>query len=68
MEGHAAERKKEGLSWFCTEFLGVFCKDFIYLFDRESTRRGMAGRGRGRSGLPMSREPDIGLDSRTVGS
>jgi len=32
----------------------------------ESTSRGKAGRGRSR--LPLSREPNVGLDPRTLGS
>ena len=54
-----------------------FCKknkkDFIYLFDREREReRAQAeravGRGRERSRAPVSRELNMGLDSRTLKS
>ena len=51
----------------------LFCfKDFIYLFDRERERERaqteeIEGRGRERSRLPLSREPDVGLDPRTPG-
>jgi len=31
-------------------------------------RQRESGRGRGRSRLPMSRKPDMGLDPRTLGS
>ena len=47
-----------------------FFKDFIYLFDRETTsKRGNTSRGsgRGRSRLPAE-EPDVGLDPRMLGS
>ena len=53
----------EGI-WF------LFLKDFIYLFDRES-ERAQAGReavGEGEAGPPLSREPDAGLNPRTLGS
>jgi len=37
--------------------------------EREGTQAGqVAGRGRGRSRLPLSKEPDAGLDPRTLGS
>ena len=43
---------------------------FIYLTGRkplrEETQAG--GVGEGESGFPMSREPDVGLDPRTLGS
>ena len=49
-----------------------FFKDFIYLFDRERhSERGnkSRGNGRGKSRLfPLGREPDAGLDPRTLGS
>jgi len=50
-------------------FLGFF-KDFIYLAERETAREGtQAGRVReGEAGFPQSREPDVGLDPRTLGS
>ena len=44
--------------------------NFIYLFDRERSQVGReAGRERGRkAGSPLSREPDAGLNPRTLGS
>ena len=47
-----------------------FLKDFIYLFD---TEREITSRQRGRpreeeAGSLLSREPDVGLDPRTLGS
>ena len=46
-----------------------FKKDFIYVYDRERalTSRGLA-EGEGEAGSPLSREPDVGLDPRTLGS
>ena len=45
-------------------------KDFIYLFDREKPQVDReAGREREReAGSPLSREPDAGLDPRTLRS
>ena len=43
-------------------------KDFIYFFDRQ---RSQVGREAGReeeAGSPQSREPDVGLDPRTLRS
>ena len=47
-----------------------FFKDFMYLFDRQRLQVGReAGRERGKeAGSPLSREPDVGLDPRTLGS
>ena len=54
-----------------------FFKDFIYLFNRErerereraSERRNTSrGSGRGRSRLQVGREPNAGLNPRTLGS
>ena len=47
-----------------------FLKDFIYLFDRERSQvDGEAGREREReAGSLLSREPDAGLDPRTLRS
>ena len=52
---------------------GLFCvcvcfKDFIYLFDkRDRSQVGReAGRERGEAGSLPSREPDAGLDPRTL--
>ena len=51
-------------------YLFFFFKDFIYLFDREKSQvDGEAGREREReAGSPLSREPDAGLDPRTLRS
>ena len=50
----------------------LFFKDFIYLFDRERSQvDGEAGRERERereAGSLLSREPDVGLDPRTLRS
>ncbi|XP_064429851.1 pirin isoform X11 [Mirounga angustirostris] len=46
-------------------------KDFIYLFDRErdsKSRNTSRAVGEGEAGFPPSREPDAGLDPRTLGS
>ena len=50
--------------------LHFFLKDFIYLFDREKSQvDGEAGREREReTGSLLSREPDVGLDPRTLRS
>ena len=40
-------------------------KDFISLFDRENTAGGGAG---GEADFPLSREPDVGLNPRTLRS
>ena len=48
-----------------------FFKDFTYLFDRgreKAQAGGVAGQGKGRSRLFASKEPDAGLDPRTLGS
>ena len=49
-----------------------FFKEFIYLFDREREtvreRTQAGGVGEGEAGFPLSREPDAGLDPRTLGS
>lgn len=49
-----------------------FLKDLLYLFDREREHaqvRGAAeGEGEGEAGSPLSREPNVGLDPRTLGS
>ena len=48
----------------------VFFEDFIYLFGRARSQVGReAGREREREvGSPLSREPDAGLDPRTLRS
>ena len=52
--------------------LPLFLKDFIYLFDRQRKRErtqvgGVEARER-EAGSPLSREPDVGLDLRTLRS
>jgi len=49
-------------------FYFYFFKDFIYSFDREGTQARGVGEGEGEAGFPQSREPDAGLDPRTLGS
>jgi len=43
---------------------------FIYLTERDIEREGTQAEevGEGEAGLPPSREPDVGLDPRTLGS
>ena len=44
----------------------AFLKDFIYLFEREHE---MGGGAKGEeAGSPLSRELDVGLDPKTLGS
>ena len=59
------KKKKDLLKTFCF----FFFKYFIYLTDRE-TGRGSISRaeGKGEAGFPLSREPDVGLHPRTLGS
>ena len=46
-----------------------FFKDFIHLFDTERSQVGReAGREVGEADTLLSREPDAGLDLRTLGS
>jgi len=54
-----------GFVLFCFVF-----KDFIYLTERDTTREGTqaGGMGEGEAGFLQSREPDVGLDPRTLGS
>ena len=42
-------------------------KDFIYLFERERAHKRGSG-AEGEADSPLSREPDAGLDPRTLGS
>ena len=49
----------------------VFLKDFIYLLLRERDRehkQGEEAEGEGEAGSPSSRELDMGLDFRALGS
>ena len=54
----------------CEVFFAIFFKDLIYLFDRERSQVGReAGREREEeAGSLLSREPDAGLDPRTLRS
>ena len=44
-----------------------FLKKIIYLFLKEREWAWVGGRGRGRSRVSLSREPGVGLDSRSLG-
>ena len=48
----------------------IFLKDFIYLFDRQRSQvdRDTSREREGEAGFPLSREPDVGLDPRTLRS
>ena len=49
----------------------TFLKDFIYIRQRERERENKQGRGpegEGEADSPLSREPNTGLDSRTLRS
>ena len=51
----------------------VFFKDFTYLFERERERErdhewGGREKGEGEADILLSREPDVGLNLRTLGS
>ena len=47
-----------------------FFKDFIYLTERNTAREGTQAEGMvvGEAGFLLSREPDVGLDPRPLGS
>jgi len=47
----------------------LFFNIFIYLFDREIEHKWAErqAEGEGEAGSPLSREPDAGLDPRTLG-
>lgn len=51
-------------------FFLSFLKGFIYLLERkrERTRAGRRGRGKGEADPPLSREHNMGLNHRTLGS
>jgi len=56
---------------FPTLSLSFFLKILlIYLTERDTAREGIqaGGVGEGEAGFPRSREPDVGLDPRTLGS
>ena len=40
----------------------------MYLFERKKTQAGGGAEGEGEAGSPLGREPDMGLDPRTLGS
>ena len=49
----------------------LFFRDFIYLLERQRERgskREQELGGEGEVGFPLSRQPDVGLDPRTLGS
>jgi len=48
----------------------LFLFFFIYLTEKDTAREGTqaGGVGEGEAGFPLSREPDAGLDPRTLGS
>ena len=64
------------MSFLTTFKLSDYFKDFIYLFETERererahTRGGEWGgaEGEGEADSPLSREADVGLDPRTLGS
>ena len=49
-----------------------YSQHIVYLFDREREREraqaGGAAEGEGEAGFPLSREPNMGLDPRNLGS
>jgi len=49
-------------------FFSFFKILFIYLTEREREGAQVGGGEEGEAGSPLSREPDTGLDSRTLGS
>ena len=52
----------------CVTYFSLFFKDFICLFERErDSERHHEQRGEGEADSPLSREPDEGLDRRTLG-
>ena len=57
------------LSWQTRVWL-CFFKDFIYSFVRESEHRQTErqAEAEGKAVSPLSKEPDVGLDSKTLGS
>ena len=60
--------------WYASDRKGDFFKRFyffLHLFDSQITSRQRAGREREReveAGSPLSREPDMGLNPRSLGS
>jgi len=53
------------------DFISLLFKKILFIYmserERERTSRG-SSRGRRRSRLPLNREPNAGLDPRTLGS
>ena len=51
-------------------FFFFFKIAFIYLTERDTAREGTQAGGvaEGEAGFPLSREPDAGLDPKTLGS
>ena len=67
---HLAKLRELVISCFLFCFV-LFCfKDFIYLFERDRARRAHQHKqgGEGEAGSPVSWEPNMGLDLRTLGS
>ena len=46
----------------------IFKKDFISLFERGRERERAQAEAEGKAGSPPSKEPDVGLDPRMLGS
>jgi len=63
------------VSLFYGLYYGVMGRDFAEIcsdymastIGRENTQAGAATEGEGEAGFPLSREPDAGLDPRTLG-
>ena len=64
------EKEDVGYTHTHTYMLGPFFKkDFMYLFDRERERDQVGRQAeREEAGSPLSRQPDVGLDPRTLRS
>ena len=56
------------LSRLSLTLVTLFLKDFIYLFDRQRSQVGREAEREEEAGSPLSREPNAGLDPRTLGS
>ena len=52
--------------WLC--LFSFFLKDFVYLFERESRGRGREREGEREADSLLSKEPDVGLNPRTLRS
>jgi len=53
------------ISAYPVVYLLIF-KDFIYLFERERAQAGRGIAGEGEAGFLLSKEPNAGLDPRTL--